>query len=116
MYTNIIKHSFKAGHQIRIDEDLFEGEHIHDWSVDLHISANELNENGCVVDFKELDHMLHQITNEWTQSGLGCMSTEQVAQRIYSELKSCLKERHPRAAVDKVVVWEDERHGAEYFL
>ncbi len=86
--------------------------HGHTWTVEVFIRADEVDKGGMGYDFVEVDNFLKSILPDYT-----CLndifdfspSAENVAKWVYQRLK----QHYP--TLEKVVVWETESGGAEYW-
>jgi 6-pyruvoyltetrahydropterin/6-carboxytetrahydropterin synthase len=67
MYTITIHRTFAAAHAIRLYDGSLEPLHGHNWSVDVTVAAEELDEIEVVMDFhaleRALDHLLALVNN-----------------------------------------------------
>ena len=109
-----VKKKFEAAHYLTDYPKKGENEplHGHTWRVECHFRVEKLNEAGIGVDFVEVERFLEEILPNYR-----CLndifdfspSAENVAKYLYG----VIKERFPQLV--KVVVWETENGGAEYF-
>ena len=106
MYTVVIESSFKASHQLTLEDGTKEPLHDHEWHVQAAVQAKELDNEGLVMDFVELKRLLME-----TLSPLDGMqlektdlfdgrnaSAENVAKFIYDLLS-------PKMPPDRLVAW-----------
>ena len=107
-----VKRKFNAAHFLTDYHGKPEPLHGHTWEVEVYIEALELDRGGMGLDFVEIDHFLKEILPDYTNLNDifdFSPSAENVARWVYLKVK----ERFP--SVIKVVVWETENCGAEYF-
>lgn len=66
MYTLKVKSHFDAAHFLPWHEGKCKNLHGHRWEVEVEIGAKELDENGIVIDFGDIEKLLpdHQFLNE----------------------------------------------------
>jgi len=109
-----VKKQFQAAHYLTDypEEGKNEPLHGHTWQVECHFRVDDLNKAGIGVDFVEVERFLEEILPNYR-----CLnevydfspSAENVAKHLYG----VIKKRFPQLV--KVVVWETENGGAEYF-
>jgi len=109
-----VRKKFQAAHYLTDYPKEGENEplHGHTWMVECHFRVEKLNKAGIGVDFVEVERFLEEILPDYR-----CLndifdfspSAENVARYLYG----VIKERFPQLV--KVVVWETESGGAEYF-
>lgn len=111
-WTIRVKRKFNAAHFLTDYHGSPEPLHGHTWEVEVYIEAHELDKGGMGIDFVEIDRFLqetlpdYKLLNEVFEFS---PSAENVARWLYG----VLKDRYP--ALRKVVVWETENCGAEYY-
>ncbi len=111
-WTIRVKRKFNAAHFLTDYHGSPEPLHGHTWGVELYIDAHELDKGGMGVDFVEIDDLLKEILPDYKLLNdvfEFSPSAENVAKWIYDQLKP----KYP--TLRKVVVWETENCGAEYF-
>lgn len=109
--------TFSAAHRLRNYRGKCENVHGHNWRVRLYASRPELDPNGFVLDFKELDAILarvldrldHQDINEVAPFTAENPTAEHIARHIFIEAERELTLRDPRCTVERVMVWESEK-------
>ncbi|NPB06428.1 MAG: 6-carboxytetrahydropterin synthase [Aquificae bacterium] len=108
--VRVIK-SFEAAHFLTRYKGKPEPVHGHSWKVELFVECKELKDDLC-VDFLELDRLLGELLPNYcllNERFNFSPSAENLARWLYHEVKK----RYP--GLVKVVVWETERFGAEYY-
>ena len=111
-WTIRVKRKFNAAHFLTDYHGSPEPLHGHTWGVEVYIDAHELDKGGMGVDFVEIDDLLKEILPDYKLLNYVfefSPSAENVAKWIYDQLKP----KYP--TLRKVVVWETENCGAEYF-
>lgn len=111
-WTVIVKRKFHAAHFLTDYHGSPEPLHGHTWEVELHIKADALDTGGMGFDFVEIDNFLKEILPDYKL--LNDLfdfspSAENIAKWLYYKTK----EKYP--TLQKVIVWETENCGAEYF-
>ncbi|MCS7171755.1 MAG: 6-carboxytetrahydropterin synthase [Aquificaceae bacterium] len=108
----IVKRKFSWAHFLTDYHGSPEPLHGHTWLVEVHIKANKVDAGGMGYDFLEVEGLLkellpdYRLLNELVDFS---PSAENMAKWIYHRVK----EKYP--TVSKVVVWEKEDCGAEYW-
>lgn len=111
-WTIRVKRKFNAAHFLTDYHGSPEPLHGHTWSVEVFIEAHKLDKGGMGVDFVEIDNLLRNLLPDYKLLNDifdFSPSAENVAKWLYDELKKT----YP--SLKKVVVWETEHCGAEYF-
>lgn len=113
---------FEAAHRIVGYPGKCNRLHGHNWSIEVSVVGNKLNELGMLVDFKELkqevnkimDRLDHQYLNELPIFQENNNPTaENIAIYIYNELEnSSLFEANSK--VKTVKVWESQKSAVSY--
>ncbi len=111
-YIVRVNKEFEAAHFLTDYHGKPEPLHGHTWKIEVFIRADELDNGGMGFDFLEIDKLLDEILPNYK-----CMndiydfspSAENVAKYMYEKIK----EKYP--TLQKVVIWETKRGGAEYF-
>ena len=120
MYRLMVSASFAAAHQLKGYGGKCEDLHGHNWQVQLYVRADELNEIGLALDFKEMKGCLRTILQPLDHRYLNDLppfqscnpSSENIARYIYGQASEILKGSKVR--VDSVRVWESENAYAEF--
>ncbi|RUM57907.1 MAG: 6-pyruvoyl tetrahydrobiopterin synthase [Persephonella sp.] len=111
-YIVRVKKEFQAAHFLTDYYGKPEPLHGHTWEIEVFIRAERLDKGGMGYDFIEIDKFLDEILPNYK-----CMndiydfspSAENLAKYFYEKVK----EKYP--TVEKVVVWETNHCGAEYY-
>jgi 6-pyruvoyltetrahydropterin/6-carboxytetrahydropterin synthase len=61
VYEATILRTFSAAHAIRLPDGSLEPLHGHNWTVELTVAVNELDEIETVIDFHELERTLDEL-------------------------------------------------------
>lgn len=119
MFEVTIRKSFSAAHTLDIGgkcEDL----HGHNFYVDICVAADELDNEGLVIDFRILKQWADEIIEELDHTFLNDIrhfqdqnpSSERVAEYIYDGMTE--KARSRSLKISKVTVWESNTAWATY--
>jgi 6-pyruvoyltetrahydropterin/6-carboxytetrahydropterin synthase len=120
MYKLKIISGFDAAHQLIGYKGKCENLHGHNWKVEVEVIAENLNEIGIVMDFKELKKLTEEVISQLDHSFLNKISpfteinpsSENLARWIYLSLKNKLKGNSVNLYC--VTVWESESASASY--
>ena len=109
-----VRKKFQAAHYLTDypEEGQNEPLHGHTWEVEVFFRVKNLKKSGIDIDFLEVEEFLNQILPNYrllNEVYDFSPSAENVARHLYREIKW----RFPQ--VVKVVVWETESCGAEYW-
>ncbi|KPK63061.1 MAG: 6-pyruvoyl tetrahydrobiopterin synthase [Planctomycetes bacterium SM23_32] len=119
MYELTVEGDFSAAHNLREYEGECERLHGHNWRVEVRLAAEELDELGMVMDFREirgllgdvLDDLDHQYLNEVPPFDRLNPTTENLCRHIAQQLQ----DRLPcRVSIRRVSCWESDRCSASY--
>lgn len=119
MYELTIISDFASAHFLRGYKGPCENLHGHTYKLELTIEAEELNELGLVVDFREIKIKLKQFLKHLDHVSLNDVpffkecnpSAENIAGYIYKEFsKKCLPSK-----VKRVRVWESDSSSVTYY-
>jgi 6-pyruvoyltetrahydropterin/6-carboxytetrahydropterin synthase len=111
-WTIRVRKKFNAAHFLTDYRGSPEPLHGHTWEVEVFIDVDALDRGGVGVDFLEVEGYLekilpdHRLLNEVFDFS---PSAENLARWLYRKVKEAFP------AVRKVVVWETEHCGAEYY-
>ncbi len=121
MYELMIETSFSAAHQLRGYMGKCEQMHGHNWKVQVHVTADILNEIDIAMDFHDLRKITNEIISPLDHTFLNEIfpfteknpSSENIAKWIYD----CLKKRinNENIEVSAVTVWESDYASATYY-
>jgi 6-pyruvoyltetrahydropterin/6-carboxytetrahydropterin synthase len=122
MYEVTIKKSFSAAHLIREIGGKCEALHGHNFLVEVSVTAETLNEEGLLIDFR--------IVKRWTEEILALLdhtylneldyfqrvnpTSEEIARLLYDRIDE--KARQAKTHVSRVTVWESDNSCATYSL
>ena len=120
MYEVSIIKSFSAAHMLKAVGGKCEELHGHNFKVEATVTAQELDQSGISIDFRNvkewlqeiLDTLDHKHLNELTSLLGENPSSENIARYIYKEMK--LKVRQTELKVARVKVWESESAAVTY--
>jgi len=120
MYELKIITQFAAAHQIRGIEGGCERLHGHNWKVEVFVSGDKLDENGLLVDFREIkdktealmEELDHKFLNELEPFITLNPSSENVSRHVYEVLSRQLNTDVIR--ISKITVWESDSACASY--
>lgn len=106
--------TWDAAHYLRRYKGECENVHGHHWRVQVYVRANELDEQGMVVDFKDLERELLKVRERLDGTCLNDVepftrsepSAENLALYVMKELGRSFD--NGRTWVSKVMVWETE--------
>lgn len=121
MYELMIETSFSAAHQLRGYQGKCEHMHGHNWKVQVHVSAERLNEIDLAMDFHELKKLTNEVTGSLDHAFLNDLfpfteknpSSENIAKWIYDSLKKRIP--YDGIHVNAVTVWESDTASATYY-
>lgn len=121
MYEVIVKKSFFASHFLRNISKGSESPHDHHWIIEVKIRSDKTDASGCVIDFRQIDNALIEITNSYQGRVLNEInafakespSAENIARHFFEELSKLVK-NNKEVRLVSVSAWEDNEHGATY--
>ncbi len=121
MYELKIITSFSAAHSLKNFKGKCEALHGHNWKVEVWVRGSELDENGLLIDFKEVKDATYQVLEELDHKHLNDLepfktenpSSERIARYIFDEISKKLNRSLVR--VDKVAAWESDDACAYYY-
>lgn len=111
---------FAAAHTLRDYPGECSRMHGHNWKVEIEVSAESLDNNGMVLDFKVvkrasqsiISRFDHQYLNEIEPFDKLNPTAENIAATIFRELAAMLNDGRVRVAA--TTIWETERACARY--
>lgn len=120
MYRLLIEDSFAAAHQLRGYMGKCERLHGHNWKIEAEVKAEELNDIGLAIDFRDLksclrgllDQVEHLFLNEIPPFDKINPSSENMAKWLYYEMGN--KVNSDKVKVSRIVVWESDSAAASY--
>ncbi len=120
MYELMITSQFAAAHQLKEFHGGCENLHGHNWRVEVHVRGSRLEDNGLLLDFREikqatketLDDLDHHFLNEVDAFKDMNPSSENIARHIFKRLSRSLDSENIR--VSKVTAWESDNACASY--
>ncbi len=122
MYEVTIRKSFSAAHLLREIGGKCETLHGHNFSVEVSIAGESLDDEGLLIDFRLLkrwtDEVLEGLDHKYLNelecfSGLN-PSSENVARYLHERLSERTEQTHLR--LSRVTVWESENARVSYSL
>ena len=120
MYELRIISHLAAAHQLRDFQGQCENLHGHNWKIEVFVTGKEVEENGILIDFKEvkkatekvIQELDHRFLNELEHFKTVNPSSENIARFIFDSLTQQLTDDHLK--VSKVTAWESDSAGASY--
>ncbi len=121
MYELSIETAFASAHQLRGYRGKCEALHGHNWKVQVHVTAERLNEIDIALDFHDLKKMTNEVVSQLDHACLNDLfpfternpSSENIARWIYDTLKKKLADHEVRLSA--VTVWESDTASATYY-
>ena len=115
-----VQSHFSAAHHLRGYPGNCERTHGHNWTVDVCVECEKLNELGIGIDFRDVKAAMKDVLEEFDHSDLSSFphfidknpSSENIAQYVYGQLAGKLKA--PGVRVTKVRVGETPDCGVWY--
>jgi 6-pyruvoyltetrahydropterin/6-carboxytetrahydropterin synthase len=119
MYELRVQSHFSAAHALRQYSGDCEQLHGHNWTVEVRLTAPELDRLGLAMDFREAKALLgevlgaldHRFLNDLDPFRVDNPSTERIAHYIYDALVPRLP---AGVALAEVTAWETPGCGATY--
>jgi len=117
-YAVRVSSRFSSAHSLRGYKGKCEDLHGHNWRVEISAYAEDLDEMGMVVDFKELKNALNEITAELDHKHLNELeyfkdvnpTSENIVRYIYEMILG----KRPELNIGEVTVWETDTSAATY--
>ena len=121
MYELMIETKFAAAHQLRNYNGRCERLHGHNWKVEVTIAAENLNDIGLAIDFKDLKDTTNEILSVLEHSFVNDVfpfteinpSSENIAKWLYDGLSKKLNDGNLK--VSSIRIWESDTASASYF-
>lgn len=120
MYELTISVDFEAAHRIVDYPGKCNRLHGHNWTVEVTVAGQKLNNLGMLIDFKELKAEVNQVINQFDHIYLNELEAFQMenptAENLARYIYNGLKERPALAAcvIRSVRVWESPRSAVTY--
>lgn len=121
MFELMVEVTFAAAHQLRGYMGKCEHLHGHNWKVQVHVTAEKLNEIDIALDFNELRRLTNETTAPLDHTFLNEIfpfteknpSSENIAKWIYDSLKKKINTENVQLTA--VTVWESESASATFY-
>ena len=118
MYRIKVQSRFSSAHNLRGYKGKCEELHGHNWQVEAVACADDLDDAGMVLDFKELKELLngalseldHKYLNEVEYFKKVNPTSENIARYLYKRIL----EKEPDLNLEEVTVWETDTSSATY--
>lgn len=125
MYELTIRTRFAAAHLLRDYDGPCARLHGHTWQVEAVFQGRRLDQNGMLVDFKELKNCVHQVIAEldhqnlnsleaFKEHGVNNPTAENLARYIYHRLQSIFPAPPNEVKIAAVRVCESPEASAAY--
>ncbi len=122
MYEVTVKKTFSAAHRISDIGGKCEALHGHNFLVEVSVTAESLNEEGLLIDFRilkrwteeVLDQLDHKFLNELEYFKKRSPSSEQIARYLYDRIDERTRKEKAHAHLSRITVWESENSCATY--
>jgi len=120
MFELTVQGEFAAAHALRDYQGPCERLHGHNYTVQIVVAGEELDERGLLVDFGELKQALNAVLDRLDHQNLNDLeafaelspTSEVLARYIYDELAPAIASLG--ATLARVTVWETSRASATY--
>jgi 6-pyruvoyltetrahydropterin/6-carboxytetrahydropterin synthase len=127
-----------TGHRLTKHQGLCKNIHGHNLRIEVKVETEELNENGMVIDFKDLSNIMKPYLDQFDHAILLDTSTdktlykfvlengykyfafngeptaENIAKHFYFVLQGKLEDHYPDVQVRSITVWENDDSAATY--
>jgi len=121
MYELMIETKFSGAHQLRGYQGKCENLHGHNWKVQVHVSAEILNDIDLAIDFHDLKQYTQEIVDQLDHGFLNDVfpfteinpSSENIAKWIFDSLRKKIEDDN--VEVSAVTVWESDTASATYY-
>lgn len=122
MYELKVISFFSSAHYLRGYKGKCECLHGHNWKVEVTVESDLLNQQGLVLDFKELKKLLKKVLSQLDHKNLNQISffkknnpsSENIAYFIFKELNKKISKKRV-CLLKKVTVWEAGDSCASYW-
>ncbi|MGR3178444.1 MAG: 6-carboxytetrahydropterin synthase QueD [Candidatus Anammoxibacter sp.] len=120
MFEIIVEDTFSAAHNLRDYEGECENVHGHNWKVQIVLESEKINNQGLVIDFKDVKKIMHGLIDNFDHKYLNDLDdfskNNPTTENISKLLFYALKDKMPKdISVKKVTTWESEGFGASYY-
>ncbi len=120
MYELKIVSHMAAAHQLRNFHGKCENLHGHNWKIEVYVTGKDLEENGILVDFRQIKQATQEVINELDHRFLNDLqyfkevnpSSENIARHIFDSVGKLLN--NDRVRVSRVTAWESDSACATY--
>ncbi|MBW1919276.1 MAG: 6-carboxytetrahydropterin synthase QueD [Deltaproteobacteria bacterium] len=120
MYELKIVSHMAAAHQLRNFHGKCENLHGHNWKIEVYVTGKDLEENGILVDFRQIKEATQEVINELDHRFLNDLqyfkevnpSSENIARHIFDSVGKLLN--NDRVRVSRVTAWESDSACATY--
>ncbi len=122
MFEVSVREDFSAAHRLRGYPGKCENLHGHNWTVEVFVRSEKLNDIGVTIDFAEIRAALRAVLAELDHKNLSEIepwrdeenpSSENIARYVYAKLSRALNSREIK--VSKVSVYETAESCASYW-
>ena len=122
MYEVTIRKSFSAAHLLREIGGKCEALHGHNFVVEVSVAGRELNEEGLLIDFRDVKRWTQEVLDAFDHTYLNELdsfremnpSSERIARLIHDRIAA--KAETAGVTVSRVTVWESENSRVSYSL
>ena len=120
MFEISVRSRFSAAHHLKGYPGTCSAVHGHNWDVEVFLQGEELNDEGLLVDFRQLKEMLGEVIEQLDHADLNKLeafaeenpSSENLARFLYKELSRRIN--CDRYGVSRVRVGETPETAASY--
>lgn len=120
MFEYRVKLSFAAAHKIDGHLGKCANLHGHNWDVEIHVVAEELNELGIGMDFSDIKRIANTVVDQLDHIYLNDMpyfqtcppTAEHVAKYIFEQTEKFYAQGGVRLV--RVTIWETNGYGVSY--
>ena len=120
MYEITVKHHFSGAHFLRGYRGKCENLHGHNWTVEVTLVGETLDDNGILYDFcllkddisKIIDRLDHTLLNDLPEFTSQNPSSELIAKFVFEKMNESIKREG--VTVSRVGVWESDSSHAVY--
>jgi 6-pyruvoyltetrahydropterin/6-carboxytetrahydropterin synthase len=119
MYSLSIEKTISAAHSLRNYQGPCARLHGHNWKINVHVYAKQLNEIGIAIDFEELEKLTWEVIGPFDHQNLNDLApfdkinptAEHIVKYIYEQLKPKLP---VNIHLHKVTLWESDKYLVAY--